>query len=93
MAVYVDYPLEWGYGSVKEAPRVKKWCHLFADSLKELNAFAFDIEMKSQWFQISKSGIPHYDLSESRRKMAVRAGAKEITPTLDDLKRWKSLLE
>lgn len=92
MSVYVDYPLDWGTGSVKGAPRVRYWCHMYADSLEELHLMAQRIQMRKEWFQVSNSGIPHYDLSKSRRNMAVAQGAIEFTPTLADLKRFKETL-
>ena len=86
MAVYVDPLIDYGW-------ILGPSCHLYADSLKELHAFAEDIGMRPKWFQVSKGGIPHYDLVESRRKRAVRKGAIEFTPTLEDLKRFKALLD
>lgn len=91
--VYVDGLMEWPLGSVHGAERVNYWCHMFADSLEELHDMALKIGMKRLWFQISKSGIPHYDLSKSRRKMAVSLGAIEFTATLADLQRFKALIE
>lgn len=85
MATYVDPLIHYGW---KLGPS----CHFYADSLKELHAAAMDIGLKPSWFQVSNSGIPHYDLTESRRKRAVRQGAIEMTPTLDDLKRFKALV-
>lgn len=86
MAVYVDPLIDYGW-------KLGASCHLYADSLEELHNFAHGIMMRRQWFQISKSGIPHYDLTQSRRRMAIQHGAIEFTPTLDDLKRFKKLLE
>ena len=85
MTVYVDPLTDYGW---KLGPS----CHLYADSLKELHAAAIDAGLKTSWFQVSKSGIPHYDLTESRRKRAVRQGAVEFIPTLEDLQRFKTLL-
>lgn len=51
-------------------------CHLIADSLDELHAFAADIGMRKSWFQDKK--MPHYDLTPRRRQVAVRRGAIEI---------------
>jgi hypothetical protein len=86
MAVYVDELTDYGW-------KLGASCHLLADSVEELHQFAQGIMMKRSWFQVSKSGIPHYDLVASRRRMAVRQGAIEITPTLEDLKRFKQTLE
>lgn len=73
MAVYVD-PL-WER-TPKKGWRWSKSCHLFADSLEELHAFAESIGMKREWFQDAK--LPHYDLTETRRKKAVTKGAIEV---------------
>lgn len=83
--VYVDPLIDYGW-------RLGASCHLYADSIDELHLFAQGIMMRRSWFQVSKSGIPHYDLTASRRRMAVRQGAIEMTPTLDDLKRFKATL-
>lgn len=85
MTVYVDPLIDYGW---KLGPS----CHMYADSLKELHAAAIDAGLKTSWFQVSKSGIPHYDLTASRRKRAVRQGAVEFIPTLEDLQRFKTLL-
>lgn len=72
MSVYVDpavYPWR-GY----------LWCHLYADSLEELHEFAKKIGLKCEWFQAPpKCSLPHYDMVESRRAKAIKAGAIELT--------------
>ena len=85
MSAYVDPLIDYGW-------RLGASCHLYADSVEELHQFAQGLMMKRSWFQVSKSGIPHYDLVASRRRMAVRQGAVEITSTLADLKRFKGML-
>jgi hypothetical protein len=71
MAVYVDQmrPALWKYG---------KACHLYADGVEELHAFALSIGMRRSWFQ-DREGFPHYDLTEGRRRRAVARGAVEHT--------------
>lgn len=74
--VYVDPLLPWGwkmYGKPVDS------CHLFTDqvSLDELHAFASLVGLKRAWFQ-DKPGRPHYDLTKSRRDVAVDAGAVEV---------------
>ena len=54
------------------------WCHLMADSVAELDAFAISIGMRTRWRQNKASGV-HYDLTASRRRAAVAAGAQEIS--------------
>lgn len=70
MAVYVDRLLNHGW-------RLGRSCHLTADSLQELHEFAENLGMKRRWFQVSRKGVPHYDLTAARRKVAVFLGAIE----------------
>jgi hypothetical protein len=74
MAVYVDRLRDWGW----------RWgpsCHLISDAPAgdnlELHAFAARLGLKRSWFQKSTSG-PHYDLTASRRALAVGSGAVEL---------------
>jgi hypothetical protein len=53
-------------------------CHLYADTLEELHAFAARLGMKRAWFQ-DRGRLPHYDLALQRRTLAVRLGAIEHT--------------
>lgn len=52
-------------------------CHMVADTLDELHGMAEAIGMKREWFQ--PKSWPHYDVSLSRRQMAVSRGAVETT--------------
>ena len=57
----------------------KRWpfresCHLFADGIKELHAFAGLLQLKRSWFQ-DRRHFPHYDLTASKCRQAVRLGA------------------
>lgn len=52
-------------------------CHLYADTLDELHAFAARLGMKRAWFQHKPGRLPHYDLTATRRRQAVRLGAIE----------------
>lgn len=76
MTVYVDeqqvWPNAWG-------PFKAGSCHLAADTLDELHAFAARLGMKRSWFQPGRGRHPHYDLVRSRRDLAVALGAKEVT--------------
>lgn len=72
MAVYVDTLIDYGW---KLGPS----CHMTADSIEELNAFAVKIGLKTAWLQISNQDLPHYDLVASKRRLAVKFGAIEIT--------------
>lgn len=70
MAVYVDK-------SKNQFGRMKM-CHMLADSIDELHSFAKKIGMKREWYQ--PKSTPHYDLSKSRRLLALKNGAIEIGP-------------
>lgn len=70
MTVYVDELRVWGKW------RYGKSCHLTADVLDELHAFAASLGMRRSWFQ-DRSEYPHYDLTANRRAQAVAMGARE----------------
>ncbi|HET7662331.1 MAG TPA: DUF4031 domain-containing protein [Rhodanobacteraceae bacterium] len=66
MSVYVDAErIQW---------RDRLWCHLVADSLCELHAFAASLGLKRRWFQ-DGSFYPHYDVTIGVRRRALRLGA------------------
>ena len=75
MSVYVDPLLPC---LISRQWRWPKSCHLIADTLEELHIFAKQIGLRREWFQ-KKQDFPHYDLNASRRTVAVRMGAIEIT--------------
>ena len=76
MSAYVDplFKVPAGRGAWKWGEA----CHLVADSLDELHAFAKRLGLAGEWFQARK-GAPHYDLTAGRRILAVKFGAKELT--------------
>lgn len=77
MAVYVDSLLWRGW---KLYGRPVQSCHMVADTVDELLAFAERLRLKPEWLQGEGIGcIPHFDLVASKRIRAVRAGAKEFT--------------
>lgn len=53
-------------------------CHMVADDLGELHAMAEAIGVRRKWFQ-AKSSVPHYDICKSKKALAVKLGACEIT--------------
>jgi len=73
MSVYVD-PLTPCMASRRW--RWPKACHLFADTLDELHAFAAKLGLKHAWFQGGR--FPHYDLTPGMRTKAVAKGAVEL---------------
>lgn len=52
--------------------------HMVADTLDELHAMAQRLGLKRSWFQVSRSGMPHYDICQTKREQAIRLGAVEI---------------
>lgn len=75
MSVYVDPLVNYGAPSGFWSGRPS--CHLFADTLDELHAFAARLALKPRWFQ-DRPNFPHYDLTAGRRARAVRSGAIEV---------------
>ncbi len=55
-----------------------RWCHMWSDSLEALHRMAARIGMKREWFQ-DHHLLPHYDLTPSRRALAVSYGAIEAS--------------
>ena len=53
--------------------RYKYSCHLTADTVAELHSFAACLGLKRIWFQDKR--IPHYDLTVSKRREAIKLGA------------------
>jgi hypothetical protein len=66
MAVYVDRLVDYNW---HRGPS----CHLVADSVEELIAFAEQIGLRREWFQPKSS--PHFDLTADGRKAAIENGA------------------
>lgn len=71
MAVYVDH-MRAPYGRMR-------MCHMFADTTEELHAMADQIGVKRRWCQYPGTYKEHYDICLSKRALAVKAGAIEIT--------------
>lgn len=69
MSVYVD-DAKIPYGRMK-------MCHMLADTEDELHRMADRIGVKRRWFQ-QQASVPHYDVSLSKRRLAVEAGAVEL---------------
>lgn len=66
MAVYVD--------NAELAWRGRLWCHLVADSVDELHAFAHRLGLKREWFQ-DRTRYPHYDVTVKLKERALDLGA------------------
>jgi Protein of unknown function (DUF4031) len=72
MTVYIDGARN-GFGRMV-------MCHMVADTPEELHEISQAIGLKKQWYQSpAKASFPHYDLSLTRRALAIAKGAKELT--------------
>lgn len=69
--IYVDELPSSGWG------RWNGGAHMMANDLDALHAMAVKIGLKRAWFQ-GESTFAHYDLTASKRRLAVAAGAVEI---------------
>jgi hypothetical protein len=76
--VYVDELIDWGW-------RLGHSCHMLPHpdhtdlALAELHEMAEKIGLKRAWFQNKR--WPHYDLTGSKRRLALAAGAVSIKGT------------
>lgn len=71
MAVYVD-DMQASFGRMK-------MCHMIADTHEELVQMADQIGVQRRWLQKAGTAHEHFDVSMSKRVLAVRAGAVEIS--------------
>lgn len=55
-----------------------RWSHLTADTDQELHAFAARIGLRRSWAQYPGTWKSHYDVTDSKRAEAIRAGAVPI---------------
>src|SRR3954471_3664154 len=68
VTVYVGVPM-WPFGRMI-------MCHMFASTDEELREMADKIGVARRWEQKPRASIgPHYDLSKSKRVVAIRHGA------------------
>ncbi len=71
MPVYVDN-MRAAYGRMK-------MCHMIADTTEELLAMADRIGVQRKWLQKAGTAHEHFDIALSKRRIAVAAGAVEVT--------------
>lgn len=71
MTVYVDN-MRASYGRMK-------MCHMIADSTDELLAMADKIGVARRWLQKAGTAHEHFDIALSKRDLAVKAGAVEVS--------------
>lgn len=73
--VYVDNMWESPVGKYGRM----KMSHMAADTTEELLAMVDKIGVNKKWIQHKGTKQEHFDICLSKRKLAVAAGAKEIT--------------
>lgn len=71
MTVYVDDMYKSPMGHFRNM----KMSHMIADTEAELHAMADTIGVARRWYQVGKF---HYDIAQSKRRLAIAAGAVEI---------------
>lgn len=71
MSVYVDEPI-WPFGRML-------MCHMIGDTREELDRMADTIGVQRKWIQYPGTTREHYDICKSKRVLAVKAGAVEVT--------------
>lgn len=54
-------------------------CHMIADTQKELFEMVDKISVKRKWVQDYNTPREHFDICLSKKKLAIKLGAKEIT--------------
>lgn len=54
-------------------------CHMIADTTEELLAMADKIGVQRKWIQCAGTCKEHFDICKSKRVLAVRNGAKEVS--------------
>lgn len=69
--VYVDN-MEVGFGRMV-------MCHMIADTQVELFEMVDKIGVQRKWVQDYNSQREHFDIALSKKKLAIKFGAKEIT--------------
>ncbi len=84
--IYVDKLIWWPQTAAPGAERYfgkgKPSCHLWCDLGEEeqLHELAQSIGLRRSWFQIgAKPWLSHYDLTPSKRALALKVGAKEMS--------------
>ncbi|MFA5067638.1 MAG: DUF4031 domain-containing protein [Candidatus Izemoplasmatales bacterium] len=67
IVILIDYPSKNG------------WCHLVANSIKDLHSFAKSIGVNKRYFHNNpKNNKPHYDIRGKKIQKAIEFGAKQV---------------
>lgn len=78
MAVYVDNMLVRA-DVPNGAHTVRgRWSHMQADTREELDAMADTIGLRRSWIQHPGEWMEHYDVTLTKRALALKAGAIEL---------------
>ena len=54
-------------------------CHMLADNTTELLLFAYAIGVNLKWVQYPGTRSEHFDICQSKKRLALALGAKEVT--------------
>lgn len=92
--VYVDSLFEYPESLIKKAARKHgiTWCHMYADTNRELIDMGFKIGLQPMYLQNSGKGpgFEHFDLTPNKRKQAVEAGAIEDDNRVSNMRRIRN---
>ncbi len=83
MTVYVDEFRVWAPTNIRCFRNGSS--HLTADTVAELHEFAKSIGLAPEWYQPLSS--PHYDLTRSKRALALTSGARFVPAKEQALRR------
>lgn len=75
MAVYVDDMYKYRLGEYRNM----KMSHLIADTTEELFNMVDKIGVQRKWIQDKGTEYEHFDICLSKRELAVKNGATEVT--------------
>ena len=77
--IYVDKLFNATPRTAQARSHGTQWCHMSCDGdLEELHRFAERLGLRRSYFQPHRL-LPHYDLTPSKRALAVKLGAQETT--------------
>ena len=79
MAVYVDPLFSATPRTAQARSWGNRWCHLVADTPEELLAMMARLGLRASYLQDAGTWGEHCDLVPSKRALAVRYGAVELT--------------